>query len=621
MLNYSFNFKINDMKKQFTWIQLILTIIAYQVLQNNCNAQQNTLNNKNALLSFMKVNNYSLDEQFFRAYLKITKPSEYQLNQNDEFGYSKFYNSSKTEYSNDLENFDFTTRYVITKIIDFGTYNFQKQFFPLLIEYPEYFGQLNPTNIQPYSYHNFKAKVFNASYIQKELKMGETEAAAFTQKRKASNGVINRKVLSKIEYSIMNLKDESDQYVLTLYIHKISIFSDAGILQIITPDVDFYDKVNGIKIKDGQEKIYFDTNGLELSKENNSAASFYRIINYKAGKIDNPVIDYYNSGNKKMIGNFSVNLQTNNGSFQWFYENGQLSEQANYVRGVKHGMYESWYPNGDKQEEVNYIYDKKDGCDYMWSEDGRCLKSGTISKWTYSDNYFSYYENGKLVDYSKNCPIIKRKPQYSSANNVIITEDKSHTIIDIDGNVYETVTIGAQIWMTENLKTTKYNDGKSIPNVTNDSKWKNDKTPGYCWYNNDATYKSTSGALYNWHAVNTGKLAPKGWHVPSDAEWTTLTNYLAEIISAGQDINAAEIRLWSSPKTDAKNETGTTRLGGFRSNSGMFSNINKTGLWWSSTENEDDDSWVRFLNYGYSLLGRDGSFFKESGFSVRCIKD
>ncbi len=98
---------------------------------------------------------------------------------------------------------------------------------------------------------------------------------------------------------------------------------------------------------------------------------------------------------------------------------------------------------------------------------------------------------------------------------------------DIDGTVYAKVAIGDQVWMKANLKTTKYNDGTAIPLVNDNSSWSNLATPGYCWYdNNEASYKNTYGALYNWYAVNTGKLCPVDWHAPTDAEWTTLLNYL-----------------------------------------------------------------------------------------------
>lgn len=99
--------------------------------------------------------------------------------------------------------------------------------------------------------------------------------------------------------------------------------------------------------------------------------------------------------------------------------------------------------------------------------------------------------------------------------------------VDVDGNVYKTVTIATQRWMAENLKTTKLNDGTSIPNVTDGKAWKNLTTPGYCWYDNDPKYYgNTYGALYNFYAVETNKLCPTGWHVPTDAEWDILIDHL-----------------------------------------------------------------------------------------------
>ena len=108
------------------------------------------------------------------------------------------------------------------------------------------------------------------------------------------------------------------------------------------------------------------------------------------------------------------------------------------------------------------------------------------------------------------------------------------SISDVDGNMYKTTQIGTQLWTAENLKTTKFNDGTPISNVTDNTKWESLSTPGYCWYNNDeATYKGTYGALYNWYAVKTDKLCPSGWHVPSNDEWNTLITYLGGEIAAG----------------------------------------------------------------------------------------
>lgn len=112
--------------------------------------------------------------------------------------------------------------------------------------------------------------------------------------------------------------------------------------------------------------------------------------------------------------------------------------------------------------------------------------------------------------------------------------DEPETVTDIDGNTYKAVTIGSQTWMAENLKTTKYNDGTSVPLITDFTEWFGLNTPAYCWYDNsEANNKETFGALYNWYAVETGKLCPTGWHVPSDDDWQTLVLYIDPDAEAG----------------------------------------------------------------------------------------
>ncbi|MBA7527477.1 hypothetical protein ES705_19653 [subsurface metagenome] len=176
--------------------------------------------------------------------------------------------------------------------------------------------------------------------------------------------------------------------------------------------------------------------------------------------------------------------------------------------------------------------------------------------------------------------------------------------------------------MAENLKTTKYNDGTAIPLVTNSTEWDNLTTPGYCWYNNDeASYKNTYGALYNWYTVNTGKLCPTGWHVPTDSEWTILTDYLGGYSVAGGKLKETGTTHWNSPNTGATNESGFTALpGGYRTNSGAFNNVGSNGNWWSSTESSSTYAWHRSMNYSSSNVYRDYSG-KSYGFSVRCVRD
>jgi uncharacterized protein (TIGR02145 family) len=232
-----------------------------------------------------------------------------------------------------------------------------------------------------------------------------------------------------------------------------------------------------------------------------------------------------------------------------------------------------------------------------------------------------------IIGLTPNTPYYIRAYATNSVGTTYGTQVSFTTLLagqfsDIDGNVYNTVTIGTQEWMKENLKTTKYNDGTDIPLVTDNTAWINLSTPGYCWYNNDAaTYKASYGAMYNWYAVNTGKLCPTGWHVPTDAEWETLSTYLGGWEIVGGKLKETGTAHWTSPNNGATNETGFTALpGGYRANGGLFDHIGLNGSWWSSTEDDAFLAWVHGMGYDGSW----GSRFtntKVNGFSVRCIKD
>ena len=200
------------------------------------------------------------------------------------------------------------------------------------------------------------------------------------------------------------------------------------------------------------------------------------------------------------------------------------------------------------------------------------------------------------------------------------TASFNETVTDIDGNIYHTVNIGTQVWMVENLKTTKFNDGTSIPLVTDNTAWSNLSTPGYSWYINSTYYKNIYGALYNWFTVNTGKIAPVGWHVPSDAEWTTLINYLGANVAADK-LKEVGTSHWITPNNSATNEAGFTALpGGCHSSYGQFGDITKVGYWWSSVEVDlNQANYIQMSNLGNSVYNSYSS--KVSGFSVRCLKD
>ena len=201
------------------------------------------------------------------------------------------------------------------------------------------------------------------------------------------------------------------------------------------------------------------------------------------------------------------------------------------------------------------------------------------------------------------------------------------TMTDQEGNTYKTIVIGTQEWMAENLNTSIYRNGAAIPTNLDNASWQGTTSGAWAYYNNDANYACPYGKLYNWYAcVDARQLCPVGWHVPTDPEWTVLTNYLGgEFIAGGKMKTTGTIEvatgLWYSPNTDATNNSGFSGApGGYRFSNGEYYDIGYFGYWWSSSENGTSDAWDRYLSY---FLGDAFSFNinKRNGFSVRCIKD
>jgi uncharacterized protein (TIGR02145 family) len=199
------------------------------------------------------------------------------------------------------------------------------------------------------------------------------------------------------------------------------------------------------------------------------------------------------------------------------------------------------------------------------------------------------------------------------------------TMTDQDSNTYKTVIIGTQTWMAENMRVTKYRNGDLIPNVTDNSAWTTLTTGAYCSYGNTANKDdiATYGRLYNWYAASDSRnIAPAGWHVPSDAEWTTLITYLGGAIVAEGKMKEAGHTHWAGPNTSATNESGFTALpSGYRvSSNGAFYNLGLFVGWWSSTAAGAAYAWNRSLNYGSDYCER-AYTNNQFGFSVRLIKD
>jgi Fibrobacter succinogenes major domain (Fib_succ_major). len=208
------------------------------------------------------------------------------------------------------------------------------------------------------------------------------------------------------------------------------------------------------------------------------------------------------------------------------------------------------------------------------------------------------------------------------------------SVTDVDGNVYHTVTIGTQTWMIENLSTTRLNDSTVIPSVKDSATWRNLQSLGYCWYNNNDSLPEINkyGILYNWYAVATDKLAPKGWHIPTKEDWSTLEknaaiyNYLSgslpKILAAKTNWQTSTVSSTIGSNLTKNNSSGFDALpAGFRNDStAHFSKIGSQGVWWSSALYNLKSAWCFSLTYNATYTETTYKAL-QSGFSVRCIKD
>jgi uncharacterized protein (TIGR02145 family) len=208
-----------------------------------------------------------------------------------------------------------------------------------------------------------------------------------------------------------------------------------------------------------------------------------------------------------------------------------------------------------------------------------------------------------------------------------VYSQETGSVMDVDSTTYMTVKIGDQWWMAENLKVIHYRNGDLIPNVRDNSAWNNMIYGAYCYPNNNEKNGKTYGNLYNWYAANDNRnIAPEGWHVPSDAEWQTLVNYLGGDAIAGGKMKTkgtieAGTGLWYSPNVGATNMSGFSALPGCpRYGDGSYDWIGVATFFWSSTESSNPGAFYRILTYDMSSVRR-RSQNKTCGLSVRCLKD
>jgi uncharacterized protein (TIGR02145 family) len=216
----------------------------------------------------------------------------------------------------------------------------------------------------------------------------------------------------------------------------------------------------------------------------------------------------------------------------------------------------------------------------------------------------------------------------------LTTSCANNEVKDVDGNIYPTTKIGEQVWMTKNLDVTRFNDGTPIPQAKTDDEWEAAaifKQPAWCYYENDVTYGTVYGKLYNWYAVNDPRgLAPENYHIPTENDWDKLIFYLDDKCkfnyegrqseNAGGHMKSIE-KYWQYPNTNADNSSGYNALpSGNRGSMGMFFGLGFDADYWSATEYDNKESWIRGLWNEGSGVGRT-QVDKGKGLAVRCVKN
>lgn len=295
------------------------------------------------------------------------------------------------------------------------------------------------------------------------------------------------------------------------------------------------------------------------------------------------------------------------GSFCYSNRGTWPSIQKTFANGVYVGYDFAVKAQWDSKWAINLIYFLSDTTKHPLKDIKDWMQDSAISKYYYDPDYPRKYNPLRIA--------------MTGDSTLTLLPDTSTMVKDIDGNVYHTKKIGSQVWTIENLKTTRLNDGTAIELVTDDNSWSSKSTGAYCFFDNDASNKSDYGALYNWYAAGSNKLAPKGWHIPTLDEWTTLINYLGGSEVAGGKLKEVGLAHWSSPNAEATNSSGFTALpGGYRYIEGQFVNMHSFGYWWTSTTYDNENAYYIDMRRDYGST-ESQIIVEGSGFSVKCIKN
>lgn len=637
----------------------------------------------------IKYDNRTNPERWFDLYLNTFDRDNFMAYRNDEFKWPQYSKSILNDMDRGIAACDFNKLYSFTCGAAVGKWNSDNSSFPITELYaePDFLVEPKTTTDFRMSYSASANKEYFDFNLKMDQPKAEAFISSRKDNQGNVNRRITAKVIYNVVNK--NTEDIATAWhvYLRIYIHKIIFYNGNVILGEIIPKVDFYDKINLKKtnetfptVRDIDGNLYHTVKigtqvwmveNLKTTKYNDGNPIPYEQDLYSK-HITTPI---YTLPDDPMDPNHTNTLQTYGALYSWYAVNtGKLAPKGWRVATAEDWNILEKYVGGEsfagkKLKEKGAVHWSNDkGTDEFgfcgfgikrrnevewWTSTNiskdcaecRVIGDGpTLGKSTGYDRVGGYktevlfvrcvMDDSETSLLEENLPVrINTHDDYSSIPKTEQkqTEAKSsysvrkETVTDIDGNVYHTITVGYQIWMIENLKTTRFNDGTNIPFLEKDSEWKRQSTPGYCWYGSANNNKKQFGALYNWETVNTGKLCPKGWHVPTDAEFTELTKFLDAAPTLTININgesAKTVNLWANQYVRTPSwDFDPFMFGGLRDNYGVYDGGFTVGIWWTSTENDPDKAWVRFMNGGKFLIGKSGEYSKKWGFSVRCIKD
>ena len=379
-------------------------------------------------------------------------------------------------------------------------------------------------------------------------------------------------------------------------------YFENGRLEYETPYTD--GKVNGNK------KKYYESG--QLKSENL----------YSDDELNGITKNYYISGKLAVERQYTNGLS--NGFLKEYYESGKLKLETTYANDKENGIQKRYYENGIlSQEAIYYTNGELNGIEKRYYENGALMLETQYAEGKRNGIEKGYYQNGQLSEiltYKDDVEIGKREKYINSVTGNYDDEYDVHIGIPVSLAEIANIKIGTQTWATKNLDVNKFRNGDPIYKAESAAEWEKagkDRIPAWCYYYGDYGNGLKYGRLYNWYAVNDPRgLAPIGWHVPSNLEWTTLTNYLGEYaeikMKSMQMVSGWPINLMGS------NSSGFTALpGGKVDDGGEFDGINTSGYWWSSTEGNSLYALIYKLDNNYTF----NHIHKGYGLSVRCIKD